>query len=485
MKKLFMLGIGLSILIYCQTEEVSQNILQDSTNEVDLQAYEWSGKLSETPKERMRNAILELTEFSKKALLQTNVALEVGSMVKSDFYIDNVISIDDLLNYQSSLTYKYTEVPEGLKGSFKEFYENEVYNNIELYPNLLYVTQNRLDVIQKNNSTGSNSNFYNQAHLTYYLPYDVDDNDVTFDINTVPTIVPAVIEADSGLGEFYENSSWQQTTTNDDYGANNYTLIIPPSFDPCSGMGFSPNPTIAAQEDIPSDCDTIASGGSGSNSPTTPNNVYTGNCNDLKPGGTYIRQVYVGRAKNVNGKQFDRWISFTGNGDGSEIRYCRADSQQAIDIDSLGNYTTTQWDTRVSQYWTRKQIRKENVRQVSALWDQNWECEGTHEQLFVIYEEDNEGDLIIDQDLSFELADDTYAADIDVVIQNKSKDDAIIMRKRERVEFFATNLLDQGCGCWTGDGSFDDRCWGIYDCGADMSYTMYHRWVYVGDNTGL
>jgi hypothetical protein len=59
------------------------------------------------------------------------------------------------------------------------------------------------------------------------------------------------------------------------------------------------------------------------------------------------------------------------------------------------------------------------------------------------------------------------------------------MRKRERVEFFATNLLDQGGGCFVGDGSFDDRCWGIYDGGSDIPYTMYHRWVFVGDNTGL
>lgn len=466
----------------CQTEEVSKELLQDQTNELDLKAYEWSGKLEENPKERMRNAILELTNFSKKAFLQTNIASEVGAIVKSGFYIDNVVSINDLLNYKSSLAYKYTDVPENFKGSFKEFYDEEVLTNKKLYPNLLNVIENNFSALLKSdNSSLNNNDFFTQADLTYYLPYDKDESNINFNTNSIPTLVPAVIEGDSGLGEFFENTSWQTTTIDDDYGANNYTLIIGPNYDPCSGLSFSPVASIASQESIPADCFETSTGGNDSNPPHTPANIYTGNCNDLKPGASYIRQVYIGSTRLV--KQYDRLISLTGNGGGSEIRYCRADSKRAIDIDSLGNYTVNQWDNRVSQYWKRQQIKNQDVRHTMALWDVNWECAGTYEQLFVIYEEDSEGDLFIDQDISFEVDDASYGAVIDIKIQNRSKDEAIIIRTRERVEFFATNLLDQGCGCWHGGGSFANRCWGIYDCGADISYTMPHRWVPVGDNS--
>lgn len=483
MKKfIHVIYICLLFLTSCHTDDERKN---SATLSIEA-SYQMSGKFENDPKERMRNATLELMELSKKAFLDPDIAKEVGLIVKSNFYQDNVISIYDLLNPESSLAYKYGKLPSSIVGDFRNFYFKETKENGNIYPNLIYVAQQGVNLKSSKSTNNTNGDFYNQAQLMYYLPYDSNDNDVMFDTTGIPTLVPGVIDADGGLGVAYDGEDWEDVFSNDDTASNNYTLIINASFDNCSGLGFAPVPSLAIEENLPTECDNIApmyGGAPSSGNPTTPANIYTGNCNDLKPGGSFIRQVFVGKAKLK--KQYDHYISFTGNGGGSEIRYCRADSQQAIDIDSLGNYTSTQWDTRFSQYWSRKQIRKENVRVVSSLWDENWECFGTHEQLFVIYEEDDEGDLIIDQDLSFELADDTYAADIDVTIQNRSKDEALIIRKRERVEFFATNLLDQGGGCFDGSASFADRCWAIYDGGADISYTMYHRWVFVGNNSNF
>ncbi|MGB5982441.1 MAG: hypothetical protein WBG46_09865 [Nonlabens sp.] len=300
------------------------------------------------------------------------------------------------------------------------------------------------------------------------------------DLETEPILVPAVIDADKGTGYEYINNSWVNILVDDDISANTYSLIIAPMMDDCTGYTMSIHPVIAAANSINIDCHDIFAGGSGGGSPGggTSSNLYTGSCTQVKPVGNYVRQVFVGRTKLK--KQYDRKISFTGNGGGSEIRYCRVDSKESIQSDSLGNYSVTQWDVRVSQYWSRKQIRRENVRNAAILWDPNWECQGEHEQLFVIYEEDTEGDLTIDQDLSFDLADNSYGADIDITIQNRSKDDAIILRTREQVEFFTVNLLnDMGGGCFNGRNSFADRCWPIYDSGSNMPYTMYHRWVLV------
>lgn len=477
-----LLGLVVVFLITaCSTEPLDKHQgLSVDTSQIDMSRYKRSGKLESQNEEIVRNAILELTELSKKALMNSEISLELGSLIDNEFYVDKVVSISDLLNYNTSLVYKYADVPHSAVGKYADFFYKETSTNKEEYPNLLFlVSRESNQGLLKNAS----DDFYQNAQITYYMPYDEDDNGNLFDTTLTPTLVPSVIDADAGLGESYINGQWGTVMSDDDYAANNFTLIINPTFDPCSGGAFAVSTIAAEVEGIPVDCDNISSGSIGGSGNSSPANVYTGNCNELDLGEGYIRQVFIGRAKNVNGKQFDKFLSLSGNGGGSEIRYCRADSQQAIDIDSLGNYTTTQWDTRVSQYWTRKQIRKENVRKVSSLWDENWECHGTHEQLFVIYEDDNVGDLFIDQQLEFELGDETYAATIDVTIQNRSKDDAIIMRKRERVEFFATNLLDQGCNCWDGDGSFSDRCWGVYDCGAEMSYTMYHRWVFVGDNS--
>lgn len=151
------------------------------------------------------------------------------------------------------------------------------------------------------------------------------------------------------------------------------------------------------------------------------------------------------------------------------------DSRDQIDVDSLGNISTNQWDNIVSIDFSRRDIRKKRRKWVGSIWHQNWECNnGIHEVLFGVYEEDNEGDIVFDQTINWE-GDELFS--IDATIQNKSKDEIIRKWVREEDEFFTTNLLDQGCGDWHGDHSFDDRDWAIYDCGSNFIYTMPHRWV--------
>ena len=125
--------------------------------------------------------------------------------------------------------------------------------------------------------------------------------------------------------------------------------------------------------------------------------VFTGNCSKLEPlaEGGYIRQVFMGHVRLT--KQYDRWISLTGNGGGSEIRIGRLDSRDQIEIDSIGNISADQWDNTVPINISRRNIRKGNYVWVASIWHENWECRGeTHEALFGVYEEDNEGDIVFD-----------------------------------------------------------------------------------------
>lgn len=461
-----------------EIQETNPILKSDSSN-IYYNDYE----LGETSSEQMRKAILELTNLSKEAFNDSNVREEVSQLIQNTFYKDHVVSLEDLLNPSTSLVYNYASVNN--KGAFKEFFDSYISDNENKTINLVHVKNSRLV------GTGQSlETFYDYAHLTFYLPYDENDelNPISMDSN--PTLVPAVVDADQAIGYEFNDEGYSEIIVDDNYSANNFTLIIQPSYDSCSSMGFSIATIAAASENLPADCNNIYSGAgstgsssSWSGSTTTTPNQYTGNCNDLKPAGTYIRQVYVGRVKGT--RQYDRKISFTGNGGGSEIMFCRADSRDNIEIDSLNNITLNQWNMRTEMYWSRKQIRRENVRNAGIKWDENWACADTHEQLFVIYEEDNEGNITIDDELSFSDGENDYELTANLNIQNRTKDEVINKRIRERVEFFATNLLDNGCNCWDGDGSFSDRCWGIQECGSPYPYTMYHRWVFVSNNTGL
>jgi hypothetical protein len=66
---------------------------------------------------------------------------------------------------------------------------------------------------------------------------------------------------------------------------------------------------------------------------------------------------------------------------------------------------------------------------MGLLWDQNWQCLETDENLLVFYEEDTEGDLFIDQNIEFFDGTHDYSLDVDIKIQNRVKDEVIIMQK--------------------------------------------------------
>jgi hypothetical protein len=70
----------------------------------------------------MRNAVLELTNLTKKIILDSNVRAELGLLTHNNFYNDFYVTLNDLLNL-SSYVYEFLSDEIGnSKGSFLEAY---------------------------------------------------------------------------------------------------------------------------------------------------------------------------------------------------------------------------------------------------------------------------------------------------------------------------------------------------------------------------
>ncbi|MGB5981787.1 MAG: hypothetical protein WBG46_06550 [Nonlabens sp.] len=137
------------VITSCETNQIkevdsdSEDNFQLSINSID--PYANDGKLGSTPEERMRKAILELTELSKIILLDQNVQGEMAQVISNTVYIDHVVSIEDLLNPQSSLVYQNTNVPD--EGKFKAAFEDELQENISIYKPVVLVTPSMPDLV--------------------------------------------------------------------------------------------------------------------------------------------------------------------------------------------------------------------------------------------------------------------------------------------------------------------------------------------------
>lgn len=320
MKKKFYLLVLFSIVLSfgsCEDEKLNH----ENINEVTFQdeRYQMSLVLETDSKERVRNSVLELTELLKVMRPKYPLAFqELDVLLKSNFYIEPYLGLYELLEPDNSVIYKEINVNENIKGSFKIAFEKELAENIEKYPNLTEVSKRKRvrRIITNSKIIEKNFGFYDEAAIAFYAPYVKDLNDKEFNINNDLSIVPAVIDADKGIG-YKENSHdvWDITSVDDDYAENNFTLIIQPiNFrNPCNELFIS----APINQEYKNEDGCYASGGDdGVGGSTNFGNQYSGICDNLEPSVTnrYIRQIFIGHAKINNKKQYDRLISFTGNG---------------------------------------------------------------------------------------------------------------------------------------------------------------------------
>lgn len=259
------------------------------------------------------------------------------------------------------------------------------------------------------------------AGVSLYYPYAEQyinpfDNSGNYSPST--SVMTATAEADEGYGwaPVYDgngNMGYTQVVINDDYAYANPTLIIgingiePIDYSIPATQTFPPGPPIQV-----------------------PNLTRT------------VKQVYVGDVK-VNGHQYDRLISFSGNGGGSEIRFTRAsgylkqvDNQvQAADIFVVnGNPSISRWHIR-NRAWV----------DFTATWDGDWE-QANLEQNLAIYEDDNANmsTLGVSVTTTVSVGGQKQTGTVGGTITYKSLDEIIRQNNHKYASFFPFNRGQAG-----------------------------------------
>lgn len=175
--------------------------------------------------------------------------------------------------------------------------------------------------------------------------------------------------------------------------------------------------------------------------------------------------IYLGKVRCT--RQYDRLISFTGNGGGSELKFVRGEAYIIMNDDQ--QVTDTEFDV-ITVYFRRKDIRKEREKYVYTIWDPHWEAERT-EQVFGIYEEDTRGEREFSGSVKTEVKHPGGESTITPVSYSYSvhtQDNIIRQINWSRASFFHYNRSGlAGCGRRNG------YTW--YDCRLPVSYSLPER----------
>ncbi len=381
----------------------------------------------------------------------------VNASIYAKAYTDESVLLKDLINPMHSIlpgNKKFVELCSKWNVSLQDFSEAfwkaaRVKNDTQLLDFLNFV-QNKHLPLQNLSNNPLDVNYQDQSsEVSIYFPYSSE-----FDISAsgdsygpVASLVAASAEADEALGfqPYYSGGAlveYRPVVVNDDYVFSHPTHIV--------GInGIEPYETQDATLNPP----TVT---------TLPN----------------INRVYIGDA--ICKTQYDRLISFTSNGGGSEINYCRASGYL-----KLVGHQITEFDDKTSVKFERGTIRKKKWLRVYAVWDADWVLDNK-EQVFAIYEDDNNAEIVFTGSLSttVKLADGaTVDGSVDYQIRRSSQDEIIKQLKISRVSYFAGALRNQGWG-FGNDKSFLPASaangWPYYDAVPEGGANVGWSWPYDG-----
>jgi hypothetical protein len=399
--------------------------------------------------------ILEDLYKEKKNLKLVNAAIYAKA------YTDESVLLKDLINPMHSVlpgNKKFGELCGKWNVRLQDFSDAfwkaaRIKNDTQLIDFLDFVQTSNLPVQQLNNSpfgtNGGPIHNSNSSQVSIYFPYSNE-----FDISAsgdsygpISSLVTSVAEADEALGfqPYYSGGvlmEYRPVIVNDDYAFSHPTHIV--------GInGVEPYETQDATLNPP-------------NVPNPPN----------------VNRVYVGDG--ICRVQYDRLFSFTGNGGGSEITYCRVSGYL-----KLAGYQITEFEDKTEVEFERGTIRKKQWLRVYAVWDADWVVENK-EQVFAIYEDDKNAEITFTGSLSTKLKvsdGTTVDGSIDYQIKRSSQDDIIKQLKISRVSYFAGAHRNQGWGFGI-DKSFlpasATQGWPFYDAVSDGGANVGWTWPYDG-----
>jgi hypothetical protein len=402
-------------------------------------------------KEKLRvDVIKEVTSILKKIYKDPKVKYEVTSTIRSEYYVDETVLLKDLLTPNKSPLYqtpKFIETRSG-KGFFKAAFAEELLKgqypllegimgeppspstrSMDEWPSIDYTQEIWTD------SYGVHIYFpYSEYHPSIN-PFDASNNT---EYGQMITIVAADREADSAPGyEPYvqsdpnlpmcpDNICYNSVTVDDSYAEGHPVNIV--------GVGVEPT---------------------GAN---------------ITSGTAQVYVVFIGDVK--CSKQYDRFISFTGNGGGTELRFIRGDNYLQLN----NNLQVTNPGDLLPVDIKRKDCRGNgNWKTVNGMWDSDWEVDNL-EQVFGIYEEDNQNTQTFTGSLQTTLtippippattSSGTVVGNRGYSLQIISDDDIIRQHNWSRASFYQYNQGGLNNGCNTRNS------WTIYDCSTYVWYTM-------------
>jgi len=376
----------------------------------------------------------------------------VNAAIYSKAYTDESILLKDLINpAQSILPHNKKFIERCTKWDVNlPLFASQFWSIVnakgdtKLQAFLEKVQKVHLPIQSLGTQTNADDNKNGSEDVSIYFPYsDQFDNGASGNsYGPITSLVAATAEADEALGmqPVYSNGvlvAYNPVVINDEYAFAHPTQIV--------GInGIEPVQTQDAGNIIPI---------------------------EIPPVDAY--RVYVGDA--ICQAQYDRLISFTGNGGGSEIEYCRV-SGYLKPVDQQ----ITDFEDQISVKFERGTIRKKQWLRVYAVWDDDWTAENK-EQVFAIFEEDNNATVTFTGSLSTSLrasAGNTVSASADYQIKRSSQDAIIRQLKMSRVSYFLGAQRDQGWG-FGKDKSFlpesASHGWPFYDAvsgsGANVGWT--------------
>jgi hypothetical protein len=374
----------------------------------------------ETEPEKAKVAVIKETGQILQQVYKDRAAYhEVLATIYSDYYEDERVLLKDLLYPELSKLYQTAKFKsfKVKTGAFKtEFIKELTKGN---YPNLKKAMNFDASTFALRTNVDTTQQIYsNSEGVSIYFPYSENyggnRTEGYFDsINNVPQIryLATIVTADRianeapGLRPFIcgtrdepEICYWN-VVVNDAYADSLPTHII----------GTSAHPRIIR---------------------------------DTPPPSANVNRVYVGWAR-INNYQYDNFISFTGNGGGSEIKIARITAYLQSQ-----NQQITSFNGDVGDFaFTRKEINRGTWKKLYWVWDADW-TPSNIEQVMAVYEEDTEGEETFGGTLS---ASDTIggvpvSTSANYSVKVKTQDEIALQRKITRSAYFGAAKANNNWG---------------------------------------
>lgn len=449
--RIILLSFFLLTFAACKKQDIQQSQVSN-TLKVD------ESKIHYKPQSQAEIQLVEnlskLTDILKVIYKDKNNVKIANAAIFSGVYTDESVLLKELIYPDiSKLTNnKRFEMAIAKHNLSLAKFANDFWNEVEAkkdasFSNFLQKLKTPELVV--NNSDNNTGEIFDDAYkVSIYFPYHENFIDESF--NSSPSLISlttATADADEGIGQMpvYDMYGgllrYDQVLVNDDYAEANPTHII--------GINGIELNIYAVR----------------------PRNTY-----EPPPPPPNFNRVYIGEG--ICKVQYDRFISFTGNGGGSEIKYCHLTGyMQPVD----GHIT--KFEDIVSLNFTRREINDWAWIRTMSVWDDDWETKDL-EQVLGIYEEDNKHTKTFNASLktTLKFGPATVEGSIGYTVSVQSQDDIILQLKISRNSYFAGAFKDQG-QAFTGDRTFiptnrPDLKWPAYNVHYDNKSGTNVGWTW-------